>query len=62
MAQDVEDCLAMNTLEWIEEHKPNMWFSEFDQVWIVYTDEVKRFEAPTLSEAIDKARADKESL
>jgi hypothetical protein len=49
----------MNRLEWIEEHKPEMWFSR-ECGWVVSTDPSKRFVAATLADAIDMARADKD--
>jgi hypothetical protein len=51
----------MNRLEWIEKHKPDMWRTRWKgkhAIWVVYTDLGKRYEGPTLAEAIDKARAD----
>ena len=51
-------------MEWIEKHKPDMWFRTGFGVWALCSDmsdpEAKRYEAPTLEEAIDLAMADKD--
>jgi hypothetical protein len=46
----------MNRLEWIEEHKPDMWHKASLNLWVIYTKDGGQYEAPTLAEAIDLAR------